>query len=223
MIHPRTLLLSVTKLLVSVLMVLLVAGVLVACGNPTSSKGGDDDGHLGLQFTIPGGAIGGDTLPGDGTLTVHAYFVHVLTDGETEVFSISKAHVTVADSIMSSLEIQGTPTTDGTWDWLADEEVPMEPDNTQFARLHIILHTTNHSGNPYSDGTGRVYRAAADDTTRVDYWYVDRDVVIGEASSDEALSLTTGWNRIIMMGEGESTVFSTGDEPADVEWIYDEP
>ena len=115
------------SLVMAVTVVTLVVS-LTACGNLFGFGGGSGNpGHLGASFTLPGGTIStisGDALP-DGALTVHAYFVHVLTDGETEEFSDSKAHVAVDSEAVPTLEIEGTPTTEGTWDWL--EGAPMTP------------------------------------------------------------------------------------------------
>jgi hypothetical protein len=235
MVHSRTLLLTVKKLLPAVLVVLLVTGVFVGCDNlfGSNSSKGDDTGHLGMEFTLPGGAISGEgTLPG-GTLTVHAYFVHAGGENFADVFSDSIGAATVEDDTMSTLEIQGTPET-APWDWLTADV--MTPGEAELARLHIILHNDNPTGNPYDAGSGRIHRATADDSIRVDYWYVDRDVVLDGTLVDEEddndtlvfneISLKTGWNRIVTTWEGGDDGFasySAGAEPDGAVWIYAEP
>ena len=63
MIHPRTPLLSVTKLLVAVLLVLLVAGAILACDNLLSSSDSNDKDNGTENGTENGnGDNGGDLL-----------------------------------------------------------------------------------------------------------------------------------------------------------------
>lgn len=190
---------------------------------PVESNGGDPGpGYLGMQFTLPGGAINeeiGDALPTHSDeLTAGVY---------SSDDSSPQDSAPVTDTQMPEFQIpEASDTTSVSGHF---PEITVTPAGAEFAAFEVRLHVDPGESDGYDDAAGDLMRVSEDEDHEIDWWFMDRDVVLNGQFSDgggrtisfNEVSLTHGWNRMVFVfGEGTITV-TTGAEPADAVWIYE--